>query len=57
VLAIEFALDSFADNENNEEGRRYVLREHFTSKPGLNVYFGHTGEEKAAGEEVIIRER
>lgn len=38
IKAVKFDLDSFADYENNEEGRRKFLREHFTAKPGLKTY-------------------
>lgn len=40
IKAVEFALDSFAEFENNEEERKKYLREHFTAKPGLKTYFG-----------------
>jgi hypothetical protein len=38
IKAIEFALESFADYENEEE-RRNFLRQNFTAIPHLKIYF------------------
>ena len=45
IKAVKFALDSFADYGNDEEGRRNFLREHFKTKPGLKTYFGFSEAE------------
>jgi hypothetical protein len=39
IKAVEFALGSFADYENEGE-RRNILRQNFTAIPGLKTYFG-----------------
>ncbi len=39
IKAVEFALGTFADYENEEE-RRNFLRQNFTAIPGLKTYFG-----------------
>jgi len=39
IKAVEFALGSFADYENEEE-RRIFLRQNFTAIRGLKTYFG-----------------
>jgi hypothetical protein len=38
IRAIEFALESFADYENEEERRKF-LRQNFTAIPRLKIYF------------------
>lgn len=38
IKAVEFALGSFADYENDEE-RKQCLRRNFTAIPGLKTYF------------------
>eukprot|EP01031_Cornospumella_fuschlensis_P038480 gene38480-46772_t len=43
IRAIEFALGSFADYDNDDEaGRQNFLRANFTAVPGLNIYFEDT---------------
>lgn len=39
IKAVEFALGTFADYENEEE-RRNFLRQNFTAIPWLKTYFG-----------------
>jgi hypothetical protein len=39
IKAVEFALGTFADYENEGE-RRNILRQNFTAIPGLKTYFG-----------------
>ena len=38
IRAVEFALGTFADYENEDE-RRIFLRQNFTAIPGLKTYF------------------
>ena len=44
VKAIEFALDSFADYEN-EGDRKKNLRQNFAAIPGLKTYFGFSEDD------------
>ncbi len=44
IKAVEFALGTFADYENEEE-RRNFLRQNFTAIPGLKTYFDFTKDE------------
>ena len=44
IKAVKFALDSFADYENEEERRKF-LRQNFTAVPGLKTYFGFSETE------------
>jgi hypothetical protein len=41
IKAVTFALDSFADYENEEE-RKIYLRLNFTAVPGLKTYLGYS---------------
>ena len=43
IKAIEFALESFADYENEEERRKF-LRQNFTAVPHLKIYYKLTEE-------------
>jgi hypothetical protein len=45
IEAIEFALASFYDFENDEAGRKIYLAEHFTSMPALKSYVHYSVED------------
>ena len=53
IKAIEFALESFADYENEEERRKF-LRQNFTAVPHLKIYYELT-EEALQTEENILQ--
>lgn len=44
IKAVKFALDSFADYEN-EQKRKDFLRQNFHEVPGLKTYFGFSLDE------------
>jgi hypothetical protein len=54
IKAVEFALGTFADYENEEERRKF-LRQNFTAVPGLKTYFGFS-EDKLQDEKKQLQD-
>ena len=61
IKAVKFALDSFADYENDQE-RKKILRQNFTAIPGLKTYFSFSetelkDEKKQLQNLLLVREQ
>jgi hypothetical protein len=53
IKAVEFALGTFADYENEEE-RRNFLRQNFTAIPGLKTYFDFPKDKLQDGKNLLL---